>query len=419
MITALPSRMLDGMKRLVTNLKLPPPVRFLVYTAIGILVWNYRSAAIQDLLLVGAFVYALVRNPRGFLAWLRPEGLVFLLAGVMVLVRLPVAGVAEASGRELLKYADIILATLALPALFPTRRRIESALFYSAWAVTAVLGYDLVRMVRTLKHQVLELGHGLEPFAFGHSNLSAVMGGAACLVLLMFAWILWQRRAVAAGCMAGALVCLAHSVCIASRGPQLALLGTCGLAAVVLPIGWRRKALVALLMGLAAAALVVNAPLINPRFADWESLRRFAWRDVVWGHSLVLIKQEPWLGYGWGKAVFEKVYHGSTPPFSWFHYHHTHQYFLQVAFTTGLVGVVLHAVGWGVLVVKLLMVLSRAPNMSQRLLPALVLLLVGYLQIYGLADWPAGVVGVMMTGLIPITLVVTGWGRERTANGHE
>jgi len=404
--------MLVGMKRMFKITELPAAVRFLIYTAIGILVWNYRSAAIQDLLLVGAFAYALVRNPRGFLSWLRPAGLAFLLAGVLILVRLPAAGVAAESGRELFKYADIVLATLALPALLPTRKKIEAALFYTAWAITAVLGHDLVRMVTTLKHQVLDLGHKLEPFAFGHSNLSAMMGGAACLVLLMFAWILWDRRAVAAGCIAGALVCLVHSVCIASRGPQVALLGTFGLAAVVLPMGWRRKALVGLLMGLAAAALVVNAPLINPRFADWESVRSFAGRDIAWSHSLVLIKQQPWLGYGWGKEVFEKVYHGSSPPFSWFHYHHTHQYLLQVAFTTGLVGVVLHVLGWGVLVVKLLLVLGRAPNMSQRLLPALVLLLVGYVHIYGLADWPGGVVGVMLTGLIPLSLVVTGWPRE-------
>jgi O-antigen ligase len=400
------------MKRLAKIPELPASLRFLLYTAIGILVWNYRSAAIHDLLLVGAFVYALIRNPRGFLAWLRPAGVAFLLAGVMILVRLPAAGVAEESGRELLKYADIVLATLALPALMPTRKKIEAALFYSAWAITAILGYDLARMVSTLKHQVLALGHELEPFAFGHSNLSAMMGGAACLVLLMFAWILWERRAVAIACLAGALVCLGHSVCIASRGPQLALLGTFGLAAVVLPVGWRRKALVLLLMVLAAAALVVNAPLINPRFADWESLRRFAGRDVAWSHSLVLIKQQPWIGYGWGKAVFEKVYHGSSPPYSPFHYYHTHQYVLQVMFTTGLVGLVLHVLGWGALVAKLLVALGRSPNMSQRLLPALVLLLIGYLHIYGLADWPGGVVGVMMTGLIPIALVVTGWAAE-------
>lgn len=404
--------MLGVMKRLAKISDLPGSVRFLLYTAIGILVWNYRSAAINDLFLVGVFIYALVRNPRGLLVWLRPAGLAFLLAGVLILVRLPASGVADESGRELLKYADIVLATLALPALFPTRKKIEEALFYSAWAVTAVVGFDLARLVSALKGQVLAEGHALEPFAFGHSNLSAMMGGGACLVLLMFAWILWQRRTVAMGCLGGALVCLGHTVCIASRGPQMALLGTFGLAAVILPVGWRRKVLVGLLMVLAGAALIVNAPLINPRFADWESVSTFAGRDVVWSHAAVLIRQQPWIGHGWGKAVFEEVYHGSSPPFSWFHYYHTHQYFMQIAFTTGLVGVLLHLVGWGVLVTKLLVALTRSPNISQRLLPALVLLLIGYLHIYGLADWPAGVVGVMMTGLIPVALVVTGWSEK-------
>ncbi len=404
--------MLTEMKRSLKIPELPASVRFLLYTAIGILVWNYRSAAIHDLFLVGTFVYALIRNPRGFLIWLRPGGVAFLMAGIMILVRLPAAGVAGESGRELLKYADIVLAALALPALMPTRKKIEAALFYTAWAVTAILGYDLARMVAALKHQVLDLGHELEPFAFGHSNLSAMMGGAACLVLLSFARMLWARRMAAVGCLVGAAICLAHSVCIASRGPQVALLGSFGLAAVVLPVGWRRKVTVGLLMILALAALAANAPLINPRFADWESVRTFTGRDVVWSHSLALIKQQPWIGYGWGRAVFEEVYHGSSPPFSVFHYHHAHQYILQIAFSTGSIGVGLHVFGWATLVVQLLLVLGRSQNMSQRLLPGLVLLLIGYVHIYGLADWPAGVAGVMLTGLVPIGLVVTSWSSE-------
>jgi O-antigen ligase len=320
--------------------------------------------------------------------------------------------VAKESGSELLKYADVVVAVLALPALFPTRKKIEGALFYTAWAVVAVLGFDLARMIGALKGQVFALGHELEPFAFGHSNLSAMMGGAACMVLLVFAWISWSRRRVALGCIAGAAVCLAHAVCIASRGPQVALAATFGLAAFILPPGWRRKAVLGLLMILAVVALAVNIGHINPRFADLDALRSFAGRDVVWRHVPTLIREHPLVGHGWGKAVFEAVYHGSSPPASPFHFHHSHQYWLQIAFTTGLVGVALHLVGWGLLTVRLLIVLARSPNISQRLLPALVLLLVAYVHIYGLADWPAGVVGIMLTALIPIGLVVTGWSAE-------
>ncbi len=35
-----------------------------------------------------------------------------------------------------------------------------------------------------------------------------------------------------------------------------------------------------------------------------------------------------------------------------------------------------------------------------------------YIHLYGLADWPAGVVGILLTALIPIALVVTEWPRE-------
>ena len=400
------------MMRLPKIVAPPASIRFFLYTAIGILVWNYRSDAIQDVLLVGAFIFALWRNPRGFTLWLRPAGLAFLGAGALILLRLPAAGVTAASAKELLKYVDVVLAVLALPALFPTRRKIENALFYTAWAVVAVLAFDLARLVASLKGQVFEIGHELEPFAFGHSNLSAMMGGAACLVLLTFAGMLWPRRGVALACLGGVWICLAHAVCIASRGPQVALAGTFWLAAFLLPPGWRRKAVLGLLMILAVVALVVNIEQINPRFADRAALCSFAGRDVVWSHLPSLIREHPVVGHGWGTAAFEAVYHGSAPPASPFYFHHSHNYWLQVAFATGLLGVTLHLVGWGILAVRLLIVLARSPNISQRLLPALVLLLMAYVHLYGLVDWPAGVVGIMLTALIPIALVVTDWPRE-------
>lgn len=400
-----------------------PLVRFPFYAAVAVLVWNYRSALIHDLLLVGAFVYALVRNPRALRVWLTPPGCCFLLAGGLILLRLPAAGVAEESGRELLKYADIVLAVLALPALLATRRKVATGIFYSAWGVTLVLGSDLVRLATELKTEMLLQAHVWAPFAFGHSNLSGMMGGAASLVLLVFAWMHWERRAVAAGCIGGALVCLAHHICIASRGPQAALVAALALAAFVFPRGRRGKLVGALLVVLAVIAMAVNIRWINPRFADWSSLSTFAWRDIAWKHTATLIPGHPWFGHGWGKAVFEQVYHGSSASESWFHYRHAHQYWLQVAFASGLVGVGLHALGWGLLVVRLVTVLSRATETGQRLLPGLVLVLTGYVHVYGVIDWPAGVVGVMLTALIPVALVVTtradaAYGRAARCSTH-
>ncbi|NQU39125.1 MAG: O-antigen ligase family protein [Lentisphaerae bacterium] len=392
--------------------RLPASLRFILFTVVGVLVWNFRSAFLQDLLLIGSFFVALWRNPRGFKVWLQPAGLLFLLSGLLILVLLPLSPVAGPSFRELLKYADVMLATLAIPALFPTRHKIEGLLFYGAWAIVAVLSCDLARMVATLGPQVFQLGHELEPFAFGHSNLSAMMGGAACLVLLTSGWMLRERRWAALGCLVGVLICLAHEFLIASRGPQVALMATVGLAAVIIPSGWRLKVVLTVLMLLAVTALVVNIERINPRFSDRRALRSFAGREVVWSHTPNLVRERPVWGHGWGTTVFEEHYHRSNPPQSPSHFHHAHQYWLQVAFATGWVGVALHLLGWVWLLARLLGVLARCTNVNQRLLPALIILLIAHVHIYGMADWPAGVVGVMMTWLIPVGLVVTSRAEE-------
>lgn len=384
----------------------PEWLRFFVFTSVAVLVWNFRSKAVQDVVLFGAFAFALWRNPRGFRMWLRPAGVVFLVAGLLFLLLLPLNAAPAATWRQMVKYADVALAALAIPALFPDRKRVETALFYSAWGIAVVLGYDLLRLVASLKGQVLTRAHELEPFAFQHSNLSAMMAGAAWFVLGYFAWVYRRSRPRCAACMAGMVVLLGFLVVIGSRGPQIAFAGAGVAGALLVLPGWKRKALALFLLMLCVGALVTNIEWINPRFADAENLRGFVDRDKVWAHTLHLVSEKPWLGHGFGKTVFNAVYDGSNPPDSPHDFQHAHQYWLYVAFSFGAVGLLVHLVGWGLLTRDLFRRVGWGG--ASTLLPALILTLALHLHIYGLGDWPAQVVGIMMIWLVPVALVVSG-----------
>ena len=201
---------------------------------------------------------------------------------------------------------------------------------------------------------------------------------------------------------------LAYEVVMASRGPQIALAATLALSGFVLLPGGKRKGVWLVLVVLAAAAVIINVGRINPRFTDRRALHTFVDRDKVWQHTWhVLVPQRPLLGYGHGRAVFDQAYYGSNPPPSPFHFAHAHSYWLYVLFSYGAVGLALHAAGWTLLAGRLAKHIRRQRAPEDRLLPGLVLLLILHIHVYGLADWPASVVGVMLIWLIPAALVVT------------
>jgi len=386
-------------------------LRFAVCTALAVFVWKYRSKAVQDLLLAGAALYVLIRRPRECRIWLRPAGIPFVALAVYTLALLPFSTAPADSVHDLVKYLDVLAAAFAIPVLFRGQDRIEGAVLYSAAGLTMVLGYDLVRLAVCLRGDLWIGAHGYEPFLFDHSNLSSMVAGAAFLALVPFAWK-WRRDWLRGSlCALGMLVNLAYLVALASRGPQIAFALTCGLSGLVLLPGWRAKGIWLLLAVLAATALVVNAAAVNPRFADRAGMRGFVDRDKVWEHTWELAWRQPVSGYGHGRRVFVRVYNATDPPESLFDFQHAHEYWLHVFFSYGLVGVVLHAFAWGVLGGRLLWTsIRRSASFGDRLFPGVVLLMIAFIHVYGLADWPAGIVSVMLIWLVPAGLAVTAAG---------
>lgn len=389
-----------------------PAAQFLGLTAVAVLVWKFRAALLQDLVVWGAFIWALYRQPRFWTAWRNPAGAAFALFGAYIVASLAWSVETSLTARDLVRMADAVAAMIAIPILFNTRGRVESALFYTASGFTALLGADLVRLLVRLKGEALARAHYYEPFELTHPNTSAMAAGVSALILLYFAWT-WRRRGLRpVACALAALVDLAYLVVIASRGPQVAFAAAIVLAGVVVLPGWKLRLAWLCALGVAGSVLWAHPEWINPRFADKASMRGFCDRDKVWQHSWELSKQRPLLGYGYGEKLFRSVYHNSNPPESPFHYKHTHQYLLFYRFSLGWIGVALCVTAWALLLARLIR-RSWASAGESRLLPALILVLLGFIQVYGLADWPGSLIGLMLMWLIPLALVVTS--RSETA----
>ncbi len=400
-------------------------VRFALFTAAAIVIWKMPSKGVQDALVWLAFLYSLKKAKAGAKVWLNTAGLAFVALFIWLLLSLLWSVDRAGSVRDLTKNLDIAAVAFVITALFACRKGVERLLLYSATGFGFLFAYDLGRMWIHLRGNLLAGAHGFEPFILVHSNVAAMMAGASFMVFLYFAWI-WRRNGWRlAGCLLGALVTLAYEYVIASRGPQVALAATVACAGFLLLPGWRGKTIWLGLIIVGGLVLVAGLGRVNPRFLDHASMQGFTGRDVAWEHTLVLSKERPWLGYGYGKPVFVKVYKGSNPPASPFDFAHPHQYWLYVLFGQGWLGVGLHVVAWSLLLARLLRnVFSRA-TFTERALPGLLVLLLVFIHVYSLADWPSTLVHMMLAWLVPVALIVTqgesgdvsGVGQVKTTRG--
>ncbi len=382
-----------------------PAAQFVVWTAMGIVIWNFSSKAISDILVYGAFLFALTRATRGAAAWKQPAGIAFIICLVYMVGTLPFSvnpGLSLHAFKDILK---ILAGAFAIPVIFDTRPKIEAALFYSATAIACVLGYDLIRLAIALGPDLMAQAHVFKPFIFNHSNVASMMAGASALVFFYFCWK-WHRRLwPLLGCAGGLLLCLAYLVVLASRGPQIAFALTCVGAIFLLP-GRRIKLLGFLIILLAGTALFFNIKHINPRFLEKKSMSNFSARDKVWTHTWNLARQRPWMGYGYGKQNFEVVYYNTQPPPSGFHYPHPHQFWLKLLFEFGWPGLILHGLAWLILAFGLGRCVFAQPTFTDRLLPGIVGLIFCLIHLYGLGDYPDNIVRMAQLWLIPAALVL-------------
>lgn len=429
---------------------LPPAVRFAAASAVALLVWTFSSKALQDILVFGAFLFALTRSGLGAGAWKQPAGFAFIVVALHMVLSLPFSEHPRLSLRDFSGFLEVLAGAFAIPVLFNTRKKIAAALFYSAVAVALTLGYDLARVAYHLGPALLAKGHIFTPFILNHANVASMMAGAAIFVFLQHGlYTITERNSCPASggrpesspvrhlssifsglpsgvcrptfvrqcrttvgrlssglvCLLGILICLAHMVIMASRGPQIAFALALGGAGLLIP-SRGGKLLWFMGMVLVAGALIVNIEHVNPRFLEKKSMTNFSERDKVWTHTWDLARQRPWLGYGYGKRNFEAVYYSTQPPKSIFHYPHPHQFWLKLLFEFGWTGLALHLAAWLILGLSLVRYVWRQPTFNERLLPGTVGLILCFIHLYGLGDYPDNIVLMAQFWLIPVALVL-------------
>ena len=61
---------------------------------------------------------------------------------------------------------------------------------------------------------------------------------------------------------------------------------------------------------LVALALWSAMGVVNPRFKDVATMRRYNNRTIVWNHTSMLLREwSPWVGFGFGKKAFKRAYY--------------------------------------------------------------------------------------------------------------
>lgn len=398
-----------------------PLARFTGGLALGVVVWKFSSSALQDIIVFGAALAALllgrvppeaaeaVDGPRRSV-WRQPAGLAFIAVVVYHLLALPFSLSPEMSVHGTLSMLEVLAGAFAIPVIFNTERRIESALFYSAAAIALVLACDLLRMSWFLGGRIFDGAHSFKPFALNHSNVASMMAGLAFFVFGLFARRWRARRLPALGCASGALVCLFYMLAAASRGPQIAFALAAALGGFVFFTGWKRKLAWLALLAALAAILAFNIERVNPRFAEKASMTNFSERDRVWKHTWLRVCERPWFGHGYGKETFEMVYYSTHPPRARYHFPHPHQYWLKLLFEYGVAGTFLYAAAWTILFAGLARKVFRTASPDDRILPLALLVMLLFIHLYGLGDYPDNIVQVAQIWLIPVALVVLNGG---------
>ncbi|MDD5483071.1 MAG: O-antigen ligase family protein [Kiritimatiellae bacterium] len=389
--------------------------RFTAGAGLGVIIWTFSSNTLQDIIVFSAFVYALFFAERGKAAWRQPAGIAFVVLLFHHLASLPFSVSPEISVHDTGRLFEVLAGAFAVPVVFNTDRKIARALFYSAAAIALTLGWDLIRMSYYLGPDIFAKAHSFQPFILNHSNVASMMAGLAFFVFLSFAWRWRGDFRPALGCLAGSAVCLAYLIIATSRGPQIAFAIAFASIGVILP-GRQSRLVWFICLFSAGVLLFLNYDRVNPRFAEKSTMTGFSERDKVWKHTWDLAGNKKWFGHGYGKRNFEMHYYASSPRPAKYHFPHCHQYWLKLLFEYGRVGVGLYAAAWLILAVSLLRKTFMASTLDERLLPGTIALMLLFIHLYGLGDYPDNIVQTAQIWLVPAALVALA---GRSATGRD
>lgn len=378
----------------------------------GMLLWIFLGKAIQEVLVWGAFLFAVYRaRQEGIAPWRTWQGYLFLGWMVWGLVTLPLGANPRVSVLEAVRELDVLAGVFALSVLLRRPGAVGAAFAVTGSALSLVVLNDWFRLWRELGIAIFEKAHFHEPFFLGHPSNASIAAGIALWMLMVVGirYVGPRRRWVGVGVFLGVAINLLYIFTLAARGPQVALLGSLFVVPFVMPD--RRYALAGLgLVLLLALVGISQRERLNARFGNEVTMSGFNDRTKVWLHTWELCKERPWTGYGWGHRVFEEVYYTSDPPASKFHFPHCHQYWLGRVFAWGFPGGLLTFAAWAGLIWGVYRSVLATKAWRDRVLPTGLLGILALLHIYGMGDMPQGIVPVLMAWSIPCGLVILAGG---------
>ena len=376
----------------------------LIGACTSFILWNMPTKGIQDVLVWGAFLYALVRWRLLREAWRPAPGSIAIAAFAYALLQLPFSVNPGLATQHILKHADFAAAALAIPLILHTRERIWMALLATAAAFSVVIACDFARLIAICGWAVRAQARFTDPFPFGHPNSAAMAAGLALIVCAAGA-IRYRKNPVALlSCLMAVVILAAYEVVVSSRGPQMALIAAAATALFL--VGTGRRARVLAILGITIVAVATVA--LNPRFAERASHGWLTDRDKVWKHTCDLVQERPILGHGYGHEIFMEAYHTADAPASTHTFYHPHNYWLHTVFAGGWIGALLHIAVWATTGLVLVRISRRPGPWDARILPAALAALIVFFQAFGLIDNPAGVITVMMAWTVPMTVALAG-----------
>lgn len=380
--------------------------------------WAGPSKGTATAVCLGVFIYALFHGATFRRAWFHRTGLSFLLLGLVPIASLGWSISPEGTQRDLVKIIPMVMGVLALPTVATSRQRIWRGLLLSAACVTLLLAIELGRLVGHFgfTRALLEQARYLHPYLYTHPNVSSMMaclsalilGGYCCShVLRPQTQLRRARRGYWAVCGLGLLIDLLYVWVMGSRGPQAVFAMTVLAAPILFLPGWRARVLALCAAGLLAVGMWNAMGILNPRFEDAVTMRRFNDREIVWNHTNRLLQQsqKTLCGFGYGKKAFKKAYYENPicrAPYvrdGNLVFPHAHGYWRMVRFEGGLVGLVLCVLAWGQLALLAAQKLWREGRswasavpwrvrFQQRCLGAVLLSALGCILVYGFWDYP-------------------------------
>lgn len=163
---------------------------------------------------------------------------------------------------------------------------------------------------------------------------------------LMFAMVLWSEAKISKILLSfifvGALSCLVFTY---TRASWISIL-----IAMFLLCFIKNKKVILIPIVLVFLLLIFSSRGVKDRVISMTDKEHYLNRTYLFGSTIEQIKKKPLTGYGWGYKNFYKLYPSFVSPelksIGWTQMYHAHNYPLQIAFETGILGLMVFLWMW-------------------------------------------------------------------------